>query len=309
MTQKDYVILARVIGRTLADCRFDSERKGAELLAANIKDACQDDNPRFNVERFRQAIAQAEQEEVMTFEQKRKRDALQAEHTKKLAELAQEELFTSYLSESLRAMNPSIHVYRLYDQAASMKFGFTRYESLRKNPDPTPDTVRELWQAFPAEPVSVYRDGCVGIRTASDAIREAEKRSNTAIVTPIAPVWVEIHPASYDQHVSINWIARVQDSSKINMSVHFPLHSELARALGTLDVRYSYYGGNGPARSVRLNQFIPSNAVNVINDSKAGKLTYGAVEATPGHHVVYWASHNGDHGNVTALDLLAALGV
>lgn len=240
-----------------------------------------------------------------TYEQQRA--ALDAQHTKALAELETKRAIQLAIPPELLGYVSYIHITPLYDRAGSIKVSSSRYESLRKGqPPPTIDTLEAFARAFPdSAPLTVYRDGCVGIRTAADAHRQAEKRGNDPTVLPVAPFWVEVHPSSHSTELSFHWIATVA-GHLMEFEIEFPLYGELARKVGACHIQQDNQGERPGV--VHSNRYEVDPRVLYLNNAKAFTITYGSGDRfTPGQHLIYWDSGNGEHADCTILDLINKL--
>ena len=56
MTKKDYILIVKAIKLAYAQSWSHAQDSGVELVIQELEKVCQQDNPRFNVEKFRQAI-------------------------------------------------------------------------------------------------------------------------------------------------------------------------------------------------------------------------------------------------------------
>lgn len=244
-----------------------------------------------------------------------RREELERKHAEDLARLEQEEIILQHLPDEVLSHEHMVHLYRLYDSAGSIHFNYSRYESIRKGSQPTLDLVRRLAELFPEViNTSIYRDGCVGIRTASDATAEyakaaarmADGADPNATITPIAPYWAKVEPAPYSQEVSLEWFVRIA-GLLLRLHVEFPYWGDVSRKLGTGNVRYEYHHDRSIARYIGKT-WTPAPETAVINDAKQRDINYGGGgQQDCGHWLLYWDSCNGDHANSTILDLVERL--
>lgn len=234
---------------------------------------------------------------------------LDNDYRQKRAEIETKYLLLQDLPPELRGYDWRPHIYKLYDRVGTLALSPNRYESLRNGmPDPTLDTARQLAAALPARaPVCLFRDGSsVSVRTSADAARALDKRPD-ATVTPIAPLWITVQPSSYDQTIDLQWITEI-GVGLVECSIKLPLYSDTARKLGSLRLEFEHYSGDGEVSSVRRNEFTIAPAVSVLKNAKAGAIRYASGDhKTPGHHLIYWDSADGEHADLTVDEILAAL--
>lgn len=237
---------------------------------------------------------------------------LEAEHSRKRDELRRQ---YDVLSVLPTGYNWRVHMIPLYDRMGSIHLDYERYESIRKGPDPTLDTVVELWNMFPSEDIALYRDGTVGIRTLQDAIKELEKaearnENTSATLRPLCPFWISVDPTPYTNGVRFHWITTVA-GYRMEFRIGFASYSAAIARLGSCDIRYQ--GGDWQHRDrdervVTQNYFNATPAVQVIGNAKLDKVTYGSgSRTTPGQHLLFWDSANGEPGTATLPDLIAIL--
>ncbi len=161
----------------------------------------------------------------------------------------------------------------------------------------------------------MYRDGCVGIRTLQDAAQELERaegrNANTsARYQPLCPFWVSVNPDNYNNSVAFRWIASVA-GYRMEFRIALPLYSAEVKRLGSCSIRYQ--GGDlmhrdRDERVILSNTFEFGPAVTVIKNAKIDRVTYGSGSRTsPGHHLLFWDSANGEPGEATVLDLIEIL--
>ncbi len=237
--------------------------------------------------------------------------ALEQKHIKEVADLEATREILDALPEALQDLDWHAHIYKLYDRSASIRVEVNRYESIRKHPDPTLDTIVQLSEVFPIVPAMIYRDGSVGIRTGPDARSEAEKalaRGADPTLTPIAPIRVDIYAANYSNRVEFEWFAHVAGRT-IECGVGFPLYHAAVKNLGRLLVHREGEGSyRGEHSKVISTEFEPGDTVRVINNAKFDRIRYSSGDPMqPSRILGYWDSCDGTYGHVSPADVVDRL--
>jgi hypothetical protein len=243
----------------------------------------------------------------MSTKYEEKRAALESEHARKTADLELERSIWEHLPEALAQYDPFVHVHKLYGHVARVHFRFCEYETLRKGPDPTLQTVLDLAVAFPVHvPLSLYRSGTVGVREDSSIAPEEYDKDHVTIL-PLAPYLLRLNRLS--DRLEIEWTAIVGEQP-IRIYVAFRPYGEVGKLFGRSIVEYEYVGSGEYRRvvGVRSNRFELAQVLHVINDAKAEQIRYSSGDyKRPGDILCYWDSCNGEHAQSTVIDLVKAV--
>jgi hypothetical protein len=249
--------------------------------------------------------------------------ALTTRHEEERKRIEREGQLLNTLPEDIAAYRPSVHIHRLWDEVASLKFETTRYESLRKGePDITAATLRRLAEVFP--PIQPARHKDHSTRMCSLAYAEgledkaeAEDREPGTIDT-LAPMWVEFDAASFTTQATFHWLTKVDGFGIVRIDVGFPLHSPIVRAFGFVEVKRTGNGWNsaadGPSRVVSTELRVAKGVV-CIASTKALITRYGSGSPTePGRCLLMWDTcglrMDEDHEGIPTIgDMLDAAGV
>lgn len=235
-------------------------------------------------------------------------EAMAALYEKQARERAELERKYAILATLPDGYDWRVHVHRLYDRDASVTLGERTISDIRLM----------VQQGFPVRPLSLYRDGCAGIRTTEDAEREyqkaqsrmAEGEETSATAQPIAPFWITIEPFQRATAI-IHWIA---DLFSTGLRVEFRTYTDVAK-LGTLSVKYGqdgrdWYEGarGGRERVITVNTFTPGIEINVLGNARVEVIRFASGSpTTPGPHLLYWDSCDGEHADTTLEHLLVKL--
>lgn len=229
-------------------------------------------------------------------------EALDRKHAAEREALAGRKAIIDALPAAVQEYDPFIHLHKLYDQTASLTIKPNEYSS--KHREPTIDTITELAALIQPIPLSLYRDGSIGVRTAEQAARDAAISTRDPQITPIAPVTLRISGISERQE--INWIGDLA-GHRIQVSIGFSMYGA---PFGTRYIRRdeSGYSHDISRAPITANTYTPNPAIVTINDGTIQAIRYGSgTHYTPGDHLITWQSGNGDHANVTPADIVAAL--
>lgn len=245
-----------------------------------------------------------------------KRAALDREHAAKLRALDVETKIGAALPEFMHAYNVATHAYALYDRIASVEINYNAFRvSTDTTPDPTWQTLRDVAAGFTFADLAIFRDGSVGVRTLADAQAEyvkAEKRNpdTSAEVHPIAPFWISIEPARYSNTCTFHTIVMLADVGMVELRIAYPNHGAVARAIGKVEIRRALRPASEHYEHSRIvSQDLTLNEpIRVLGNAKAVTLRYGSGSAeTPGQHLIYWDSCDGEPADITIGTLIAKL--
>lgn len=244
-----------------------------------------------------------------------KRAALDAEHAGKLAALDIEEKIRAGLPANLGAYAPSIHVYRLYDRAASVGIKYIRFRlSTETTPDPTWETLRRIADGFTPAPLALFRDGCVGVHTLDSARHQyakAQKRNpdTSAKYTPIAPFWITVEPSPHSQELSVHTIVYLDGAGFVEFRIAYALGGEVARRIGQSIVRRDARSAwDYEHQTVIENSFKLNETIRVLGNARAAQIKYASGSHTnPGQHLIYWDACNGEPADITIATLIEKL--
>jgi len=247
---------------------------------------------------------------------------LEAKHAQARGELDKEVALYAAMPPELLELNSFAHMGGLWDRVGSLTFRYYDSPYLMKGaPAPTLQHVAACMLAFPPVPLSIYRDGCVSVRTADDAQRAHEKAQSRmapghetrATITPIASMFISFEAASYSRSMEVEYIGTTP-IGRVSFKFQFPINGAVAVAVGQVNISYESAFSNARGRMgdeyetkrIHSKHFRPTTPCKVIGSARLSTLNYADSQdkKEPGEVLAYWESCDGEHANVSIWDLI-----
>lgn len=215
----------------------------------------------------------------------------------------------------------------VHSRHVMVRVGPAGYIPNKVEPDeyPTLETLRILSRCFPAVARARVKDGWLSLAPKDLHM----KLSGAAVVDEdVSPFIIELTPPGApglpSGLVCVEWFAMV-GSMLVEFQIQWPWNhvfnqdenARWMRGLGTLDLKYRYYGSprSGKIASVERNNFTP-NKLDIFSVKHFHGEAHlqdpirfsGGSSDSPGHHVLYWMEITNTEGrHATAEDLADTL--